>query len=660
MTKAAWRKRFWEIRPLRQKLSIVVLITFIPISLIASLLAINEAKKEKSNNLRTQLLWDAQQARSFLDHWTKEHGRKLILLSEYTSIRQLKVNNNAKKTKQLLRLFPNYSILISERNGNRIRESGDLLRPLTGELYKELLTTPKTILNKSTNGYYASGPLLPPYTLKPCYSSSQPIYSTLEKRNAPIGTITSCITLGKLGNITGIDSLIKGSPTESRQGLPLINLTKGIKNGYALIVVGETGEAVVVGLSEADNKDEKLLLDPQRNEQSLWGPFIEIARQNTEKDGYMIKNIGGMNYYIAISRGESGRTTLMIIDERTAYRTIDRLFIFFWAGNIIALIISSLATSRIFKTLSRPIEQVGETLSEMSHGVFKEPLPTNSSDVGRMFHHLNEASEKLKRYLKEAKEHAVTDAQLEEARRIQADFLIKNLPNTQTVEFAAVYKPAYQIGADWYDVIIADHIKYVVVADVCDKGIPSALYMSVFRSLLRLSLVNETNKHEEDPGKTICRAIDLVNQYMAKNHSESCMFATCFVGGYDETTDKLHYVVAGHEAPLVLHGEEIEQMKIGGPAIGIFETATFQSSSCDFNRDDMLLAFSDGLQDVRNPQNESLGVEEVIKLLQSKYSSQWSAQMLANDLEKAFNLHKKTAEQFDDLTILCMKAKRID
>ena len=99
---------------------------------------------------------------------------------------------------------------------------------------------------------------------------------------------------------------------------------------------------------------------------------------------------------------------------------------------------------------------------------------------------------------------------------------------------------------------------------------------------------------------------------------------------------------------------------LGGPAIGIFETATFKSSSCDFNRDDMLLAFSDGLEDVRNPQDESLGVEEVIKLLQSKYSSQWSAQMLANDLEKAFNLHKKTAEQFDDLTILCMKAKRID
>ena len=95
--------------------------------------------------------------------------------------------------------------------------------------------------------------------------------------------------------------------------------------------------------------------------------------------------------------------------------------------------------------------------------------------MGRLFNYVNQASIQLQAYLADAKAHAITDNQLEEARRIQADFLIRDLPSTPVVELAAMFQPAYQIGADWYDALERDGVVFVVVADDCDKGIPSAL-----------------------------------------------------------------------------------------------------------------------------------------------------------------------------------------
>jgi hypothetical protein len=199
-------------------------------------------------------------------------------------------------------------------------------------------------------------------------------------------------------------------------------------------------------------------------------------------------------------------------------------------------------------------------LSRISHGDFGEPLPTDSSDVGRLFNYVNQASSQLQAFLADAKAHAITDTQLEEARRIQADFLIRDLPSSPQVELAAMFDPAYQIGADWYDALERDGVVFVVVADVCDKGIPSALYMSVFRSLLRLSLVKEWDLCHE-PCRAICRAIGTVNTYMAETHGSTAMFATAFVGAYDPQHQQLSYVVAGHEAPLVLQGLQRRQRR---------------------------------------------------------------------------------------------------
>jgi sigma-B regulation protein RsbU (phosphoserine phosphatase) len=224
------------------------------------------------------------------------------------------------------------------------------------------------------------------------------------------------------------------------------------------------------------------------------------------------------------------------------------------------------------------------------------------------------------------------------------------------VQVAALFQPAYEIGADWYDAFELDGLTVVVVADVCDKGVPSALYMSVFRSLLRLSLLKQWQVSGGDPRSTLEEAVASVNQYMESTHGESAMFATMFVGAFAPSHGELFFLVAGHEAPLVLRGQEITPLPLGGPAVGIFPGARYTVGACALPTGSLLLAYSDGLPDARNPEGLGFGSSRIEEILHEHPSQDWSADDLVNRLQRSVNGYMDGADQFDDLTLLVLRA----
>jgi sigma-B regulation protein RsbU (phosphoserine phosphatase) len=144
---------------------------------------------------------------------------------------------------------------------------------------------------------------------------------------------------------------------------------------------------------------------------------------------------------------------------------------------------------------------------------------------------------------------------------------------------------------------------------------------------------------------------------MAETHGSTGMFATAFVGYYDPVEQLLHYVVAGHEAPLVLQGHQQQQLSVGGPAVGIFANATFQAARCDLRPGGLLLAFSDGLPDARDPDGASFGHPRIRAVLDEQSSQEWAAQALIDRFQQSVQAHMQSAEQFDDLTLLCLKVQ---
>ena len=647
------RRSFWERRPLRQKLALGVWLSIVPVSMVASIVDLEHAKGVVAGRVQQQLAWDADQANSWLALWEREHLRSLQFTADIPGIQSIQGQEARKALEKLKLLFPYYSFNLVGSNGSLVARAGKL-SPSEVKIVAQLIQDPKSSYSKALAGISSSMPLAPPQVEFPCLSSSVPVVSQAGVNQLKtIGVLSSCLALQELGAVTGINKLIEAA-SDGSSALPLIDLDNGKPYGYALMLVLDSGSTILLGQSETSLQQQRLLLDSRRTHLSKWWPLIRLAMDDRSATGFVRVRLNHVPYFVAVDRSVPGRAVLMVLDERSAFSSINSLFAWIWLGNLLALVLSSFAIYRICGALSKPVDQAGEALSRISRGDFGEPLPCENNDVGRLFNYVNQASIQLQAYLADAKAHAITDNQLEEARRIQADFLIRDLPSTPVVELAAMFQPAYQIGADWYDALERDGLVFVVVADVCDKGIPSALYMSVFRSLLRLSLVNEWDLCH-DPCQSLVRAIGTVNRYMADTHGSTAMFATAFVAAYDAKSQRLCYVVAGHEAPLVLRDNQLHSLSLGGPALGLFSAATFEPGQCQLGPGDLLFAFSDGLPDARTPSGESFGKARITALLQTLPSCRWTAAQLVEAFKLAVQEHMGTAEQFDDLTLLSLK-----
>ena len=255
---------------------------------------------------------------------------------------------------------------------------------------------------------------------------------------------------------------------------------------------------------------------------------------------------------------------------------------------------------------------------------------------------------------------AISDRQMQTAKQIQQYFLAEAPPPSAGYELAYYLQPAYQVGADWYDLLTVDGKQFMVVADVCDKGVGSALFMSVFRSLLRYSLIGEfsasTDCSDAPPlGDRLARVAQIVNRYMAENHGASSMFATVFLAAYEPGTRCLDYVCAGHEAPLVRCAGGVEALEVTGPALGIFAGAPFSSRHCQLAPGDVLVAFTDGLPDARGTDEAPLGQQAVKALLADAKRDAHSAEQWLDALKQLALDHMGEAEQFDDLTLMVLK-----
>jgi sigma-B regulation protein RsbU (phosphoserine phosphatase) len=290
----------------------------------------------------------------------------------------------------------------------------------------------------------------------------------------------------------------------------------------------------------------------------------------------------------------------------------------------------------------------------ISQGNFETRLPIEQSEIGKLFAYINNTAEQLRSYVATATQHAITESQLAEAKRLQSDFLVKKLPQLKEISLDAYFQPAYEIGADWYDAFRVDDILFLVVADVCDKGIPSALYMSVFRSLLRNNLTNYC-AILDSASEIISESIAAVNRYMAENHGVSCMFATIFMAAYTIRDRTLSYIIAGHETPLLMHGSRIEILTLGGPAVGLFADARFSSGHIDIEPGSVLLAYSDGLPDTRNQEGERFGTDRIRNILREHSSEDWSSSRLISRLRESVLEFQGNSEQFDDLTLFAIR-----
>ncbi len=256
------------------------------------------------------------------------------------------------------------------------------------------------------------------------------------------------------------------------------------------------------------------------------------------------------------------------------------------------------------------------------------------------------------------------DAELEKGRKIQEDFLPHSLPEVKNCDIAACLHSALQLSGDFYDVfeLPNKHITFII-ADVSDKGIGSALFMALTRSLLRIfsrsfcidgvsgTLADIDTPFQ--PGQAL-KAVSLINEYLAKEHGSEGMFVTLFFGVLDGLTGSVAYINGGHEPVLVLNKGGIKKaLKPTGPALGPIQGAVYKIETIQLEPGDILFGFTDGVTEARSEKKGIYTRNRLENLINTGVAG--SVDDLLRTVKTDLFAFVDNAPQSDDITMLAVK-----
>jgi serine phosphatase RsbU (regulator of sigma subunit) len=370
-----------------------------------------------------------------------------------------------------------------------------------------------------------------------------------------------------------------------------------------------------------------------------------------------------MQTLISVSQGQMLGAVAAFQWQRRLLSTI--VAIFSGVGLISALFIGVVLSLSFF----RPVRQIDIMLRRVAGGDFTPRVEVpNQDELGTLSHHFNRmAADLAESYgaLEQAREAAETlstalQNELDKGWQLQQDFLPHSLPQPPGWELGAVLYPARDVSGDFYDAFTVPGGQVAfAIGDVCDKGVGSAFFMALSRSLIRIfcsqtHLNGQAIPASSQPTNTsVLKAIGFANNYIAQNHSETNMFVTLFFGVLDPATGLLSYINAGHEPPAILGQAGVKARLVPtGPAVGIIPDIDFDIGQVQLEPGDILITYTDGVTEARNPDGRFFTEKQLLTLLEQ---SAPSAVALLDNLEDTVRVHVGNAVQFDDITMLALR-----
>jgi sigma-B regulation protein RsbU (phosphoserine phosphatase) len=255
------------------------------------------------------------------------------------------------------------------------------------------------------------------------------------------------------------------------------------------------------------------------------------------------------------------------------------------------------------------------------------------------------------------------DEELAVARRIQELFLPQRLPQPAGWQIAAFSRGAQAVGGDFFDCIeLPGGQLGLVVADVCGKGVPAALFVALTRSLLRASTLAPWafGRGEQAAEEVLAGALWFTNDYIASEHGESNMFITLFYGVLDPASGALHYANAGHNPPLIVSAGvaaegtgQVRELESSALPLGILGGQTYETLRAGLAPGELLLSFSDGITEAMSAGGEPFGDARLAAVLCEQASL--PATDLVAAIVGAVDAFAAGATQADDMTLLLVK-----
>ncbi|MEY3343702.1 MAG: hypothetical protein RL090_1386 [Bacteroidota bacterium] len=252
-----------------------------------------------------------------------------------------------------------------------------------------------------------------------------------------------------------------------------------------------------------------------------------------------------------------------------------------------------------------------------------------------------------KRLAKESIRQAAIERELQLAAQMQSMLFPANLVTHSFLDIAATYIPHQSVGGDYYDFIkLNDDEALVCMADVSGKGLSAAMLMSNFQANLH-AIIRHTQFTLED----------LVTELNAcvNRSAQGEKFITFFVARISEKTNRIHYINAGHNPPVLLHDDAAEVLESGTTGLGMFDELPFlRSGSATFNKGSLLFCYTDGITDMENMHGSSFGSENLEKLLRDHFHVS-SMRELHDRMVVSFDEFRGGNSFPDDVTFLSVR-----
>ena len=221
-------------------------------------------------------------------------------------------------------------------------------------------------------------------------------------------------------------------------------------------------------------------------------------------------------------------------------------------------------------------------------------------------------------------------------------------PDRKEFDIYAAMDPAREVGGDFYDFFLVDenHLG-IVIADVSGKGVPAALFMMISKTILQNCAML---------GSPVSDVLTQTNESLCAENKMD-MFVTAWIGILDLQTGKMSCSSAGHEYPAVMSDSRTFELvrNKSGFVLGGFEGLRYQAYEITLKPGDKIFIYTDGVPEATNTHNELFGTDRMIDALNA--NSGGTPQEILAEVRRAVDEFVGEAEQFDDLTMLCLEYK---
>jgi predicted ester cyclase len=246
----------------------------------------------------------------------------------------------------------------------------------------------------------------------------------------------------------------------------------------------------------------------------------------------------------------------------------------------------------------------------------------------------------------EIRERERVEQELRVARSIQQASLPKDVPEVEGWEISPQYRPAREVGGDFYDFLELPNGRLgLVVGDATGKGVPAALVMASARSMLR-ALAQALGS--SSPGEVLGRVNDSLVTDIPPN-----MFVTCFYAILDPESGHLVYANAGHDMPyLRRRSGDAEELRARGMPLGLMPAMSYEEKETILEAGEAALFYSDGLVEAHDPEGEMFGFPRLRTLVAEHGEERSLGEFL---LEQLYSFVGEGWEQEDDITLLTLE-----